>query len=136
MTNDDKKKKLRAYLDADEKISDILSEIADLKIKSTKVTSTLSDMPKGSGASDKTKIIDRYLDMANDLKLEMSDLKNKKRDVEYLISTIDDWKIERVMRLRYIRGLQWEEICHETSYCWTQVHKHHSDGLGFIEFER
>lgn len=136
MTNDEKKKRLSIYIHANKKVDDLEDEIEHLKAKAEKTTPTLSDMPKGSECSDKTKIIDTYLGMINDLEIEVIKLKEAKRQVEYLISTIDDWKVERVMRMRYVRGFQWEEICYRTSYCWTQVHKHHSDGLNSIEFSK
>lgn len=135
MTNDDKKKKLKAYIHANEKISDLVDEIVVLKSKVEKVTPTLSDMPMGSGMSDKSCIIDTYLDMIDDLEKEVRILRNIRREVEYLISTIDDWTVERIMRLRYIDGLKWEEICVRANYGWTQVHKFHSDGLNSIEVE-
>jgi len=135
MTNEDKKKKLKAYIFAGEKISDLIEEIEVLKAKALKVTPTLSDMPKGSGTSDKSGVIDIYLDMIHELECEARTLSDTKREVEHLISTIDDWTVERIMRLRYIDGLKWEEICVRANYGWTQVHKFHSDGLNSIEVE-
>lgn len=134
MTNDDKKKKLKVYIKATEKIQDLIDEIADLQSKVHKVTPTLSDMPMGSG-TDKAGIIATYLDMIKELEIEVKNLRESKREVEYLISTIDDWTVERIMRLRYIDGLKWEEICVRANYGWTQVHKFHSDGLNSIEVE-
>ena len=110
MTNEDKKKKLKAYIHANEKISDIVDEIVVLKSKVEKVTPTLSDMPMGTGM-DKAGIIATYLDMIRELEVEVKNLQSVKREVEYLISTIDDWTVERIMRLRYIDNLRWEDIC-------------------------
>ena len=134
MTNDDKKKKLKAYIKASEKIQDLIDEIADLQSKVQKVTPTLSDMPMGSGVSDKSTIIDTYLDMIEDLNTEVKRLREVRREVECLISTIDDWTVERIMRLRYIDGLRWEDICCKVNYSWQWVHKLHAQGLDYIEF--
>lgn len=60
MTNDEKKYKLKAYIRASEKIADLNDEIAIMQSKVNKITPTLSDMPKGSGVSDKSSIIDTY----------------------------------------------------------------------------
>lgn len=136
MTNDEKKRRLSIYIHANKKVDDLEDEIENLKAKAEKTTPTLSDMPKGSGCSDKTKIIDTYLGMIDDLEIEVIKLKEAKREVEYLISTIDDWKVERVMRMRYVRGFQWEEICVKVNYTWKWVHKLHSDGLNMIEFNK
>jgi hypothetical protein len=133
MTNDEKKYKLKAYIRASEKIADLNDEIAIMQSKVNKITPTLSDMPKGSGYSDKSKIIDTYVDMMADLELEIKRLRNVKREVEYLISTIDDWTVERIMRLRYISGLRWEDICCKVNYSWAQVHRYHAEGLKYIE---
>ena len=134
MTNDDKKKQLKSYIKASEKIQDLIDEIAHLKEKVHKVTPALSDMPMGTGTSDRAGIIATYMDMINELEIEVKNLQIVKRDVEYLISTIDDWTVERVMRLRYIDGLRWEDICCKVNYTWKWVHKLHSDGLQSIEW--
>lgn len=134
MTNDDKKKRLKAYIAANEKISDFIDEIVTLKLKVEKVTPTLSDMQHGSGTSDKSGIIDTYLDMINDMEKEVRRLQETRREVEYLISTIDDWTVERIMRLRYIDNLRWEDICCRVNYSWRQVHYLHADGLNRIEW--
>lgn len=134
MTNEDKKKKLKAYIFAGEKISDLVDEIVVLKSKVEKVTPTLSDMPMGSGVSDKSTIIDTYLDMIEDLNAEVKRLREVRREVEYLISTIDDWAVERVMRLRYLDNLKWEDICCRAEKSWQWVHVLHSKGLELIEF--
>lgn len=134
MTNDDKKKKLKAYIKATEKIQDLIDEIALLQSKVQKVTPTLSDMPMGTG-TDKSVIIATYLDMIKELEIEVKNLRESKRDVEHLISTIDDWAVERIMRLRYIDNLRWEDICCRVNYSWRQVHYLHADGLNQIEFD-
>lgn len=135
MTNDEKKYKLKAYIRASEKIADLNDEIAIMQSKVNKITPTLSDMPKGSGVSDKSSIIDTYLDMISDMKFEVQHLRELKREVEYLISTIDDWTVERIMRLRYVENLRWEDICCKVNYSWRQVHYLHADGLNKIEFD-
>lgn len=134
MTNDDKKKKLKSYIHANDKINDLIDEIELLRSKALKVTPTLSDMPKGSGSSDKSGVIDKYLDMVSDLEREIKRLYETKREVEYLISTVDDWTVERVMRLRYIDGMKWEDICCKINYSWQGVHNLHNKGLNGIEW--
>lgn len=135
LTNDQKKSILKSYINATERIADLNDEISDLKAKSKRITATISDMPKGSGSNDRSKIIDNYLDMIAELGKEIRCLRETKREVEFLISTIDDWGVERIMRLRYIQGMTWEEICVKVNYSWRWVHKLHSDGLNEIEWE-
>ena len=36
---------------------------------------------------------------------------------------------QRVLRLRYIRGLKWEEVAVEMGYSWKQIHRIHSSAL-------
>ncbi|WKY45993.1 DUF1492 domain-containing protein [Eubacteriaceae bacterium ES2] len=135
MTNDQKKGILKSYINATERIADLNDEISDLKAKSKRTTTAISDMPKGSGGNDRSKIIDSYLDMIAELEKEIRYLREAKREVEFLISTIDDWGVERIMRLRYIQGMQWEEICVKVNYSWKWVHKLHNDGLNEIEWQ-
>ena len=135
MTNDEKKKILRSYLGAQERIDDLCDEIQTLRAKATKVTTTISDMPQPTSGQHMGDVVAGYIEMVEQLEGEVRRCEAIKRDVECLISTIDDWTVERVMRLRYIDGMKWEVICVKMSYSWVWVHKLHSDGLNSIEIE-
>lgn len=135
MTNDEKKKILKSYLGAQERIDDLCDEIETLRAKATKVTTTISDMPQSTSGHHIGDVVAGYIEMVEQLEEEVNRCEAIKRDVECLINTIDDWTVGRIMRLRYIDGLKWEEICVKANYGWTQVHKFHSDGLNSIEVE-
>jgi DNA-directed RNA polymerase specialized sigma subunit len=36
---------------------------------------------------------------------------------------------QEVLRLRYIKGLKWEEVALKMNYSWKQVHRIHSSAL-------
>lgn len=53
-------------------------------------------------------------------------------DIEHAIETLEP--IEReIVRLRYIDGLEWHQICAEINYEWTQTHRIHARVLRKLE---
>lgn len=41
-----------------------------------------------------------------------------------------------VLRMRYIKGMRWEEICTVTHYSWRQVHRIHGAALARLSAEK
>lgn len=53
------------------------------------------------------------------------------------IESVEDFTEKQVLRMRYIEGLSWEEICVSIGYSWRQTHRVHSSALKNIAgFER
>lgn len=53
-------------------------------------------------------------------------------DIEHAIETLDPTERELV-RLRYIDGKEWHQICAEINYEWTQTHRIHARVLRKLE---
>lgn len=41
-----------------------------------------------------------------------------------------------VLRMRYIKGMRWEDICTEAHYSWRQVHRIHGAALARLSAEK
>ncbi len=133
MTNEDKKEWLRRHKKCRNKIKDKEYQIIELETEKVNITSFLSDMPKGSTHQYIDDLIILRMDRINKINNEIKHLETVCDEIECAISTIDDYSAERIMRLRYVEGLGWEGVCERTGYEWAQVHRHHSEGLKYIE---
>ena len=59
---------------------------------------------------------------------KLEELATAMLDIEEAIEALEP--VERqLMRLRYIKGRTWEEICVEMSYSWRQTHRLHAQAL-------
>lgn len=135
MTNEDKKKILMSYLDAEEEVIDLCNQIDQLRSQAEKVTTTISGMPQATGGKGMEDVIVVYMDMLGDLAQKVRRNFEIKRDIDYLISTVDNWQAERVMRLRYIEGLEWDEVAKRVNYCKRQAQRYLDVALEFIEID-
>lgn len=92
-------------------IKDIEDEIERLRTTAEKITSVISDMPRGGGAVDK--LTDTIAQIA-DYQTELADALIKKTNEEIRISkyinTIDDVTIRLIFRLRFLSLYQWNDI--------------------------
>ena len=135
MTNEDKKEVLESYLGAKKRIDDLCDEIEEVRSQAEKVTTTISGMPQATGGRGMEDVIVDYMKMMGDLACEVKRCTEIKKDIEFLISTVDNWSAERVMRLRYIEGLEWDEIAERVNYCERQARRYLDVALEFIEIE-
>ena len=86
-------------------------------------------MPKAhkkTDLSDYMVRLEKILYKIADKKREMQEIR---LEIEDKITDIDDGIQSRVLYLRYIRFLKWEDICVEIGYSWRQVHRAHSQAL-------
>ena len=122
------KEELKEYIETKREIKIIEEKIEFLKEKKTSIKSMIiDDMPKPEPEQD------RLGDLLGEIE-ELIDIYNKKqiklikqqKEIENVIDKLDN-SIERtIMRLRYLNGYTWENICVITNYSWRQVHRYHS----------
>ncbi|HEY5555878.1 DUF1492 domain-containing protein [Acetobacterium sp.] len=129
------KEKLRQYKTACERIDDLEQEIEVWMAKATSITSMISDMPKGSTHSGFDAIVVKYLSICVELDNQIKIAVKIKQEIDEMILTIQDGTTRRIMQLRYINQLRWEEICVRTDYEWAQVHRYHSKGLEILNHD-
>lgn len=88
-----------------------------------------TDTPKAhkkTDLSDQMVRIERILNKIENQKKEMQEIR---LEIEEKIVDIEDGMQSRVLYLRYIRFMKWEDICVEIGYSWRQVHRAHSQAL-------
>lgn len=77
--------------------------------------------PTGWQAIEHAQIIDQYLD-------KVAELDKALVEIETAIECLEP-RERTLIRLYYIEGLTWEEVCVEMSYGWRQVHRIHAKAL-------
>lgn len=133
MTNDDKKEWLSQYQYITDEIKDIECKIEEISLENVRLTSVITDMPKGSDHRYLDDIVISKLERMDNLKCRAENLRSERDKIEYSITTIDNWKAEKVMRLRYIELKEWTDIFDEMNYESAQVYRLHGEGLKYIE---
>ena len=90
----------------------------------------LTGMPSAQGVSDKVfKAVSRYLEASEKYANKVDELTNELYYIEACIDHLSDPNERTLLRLRYISGMKWENICVEMGYEWAQTHRIHADAL-------
>ena len=123
------KDKLKEYRWICDNIQELEGRLFELETKATGSTSKMSDMPRSGGINDKVSnyavLMAEVSEMINN---QLCLAKKKMLEIEEIIDGLDE-REKRLVRLRYIYNLKWEEICVEMNYSWRQIHRLHSDIL-------
>ena len=127
--NEQKKEYLKSYRRAIKREQDILDEIQRLRLDKM-FPSVLNDgMPHGSSHSDLSDyaaILDEQIDLLKEERLERVRCYQK---IERQIRQMENQDEQKVLRLRYILGMKWEEVAVKMGYSWKQTHRIHSSAL-------
>ena len=126
-------KELSGLYYIEQQIKSIESEIASLRESAERITSFLSDMPKGSGSADK---LSATLALIADRETELAELAADKAEqavkIGRYINSIDDSLTQTIFRLRFISLLSWQEVASKTNnteysvkhICYRYLHSH------------
>lgn len=127
--NEQKKEYLKSYRRAIKREQDILDEIQRLRLDKMFPSVVNDGMPHGSSHSDLSDyaaILNEQIDLLKEERLEKVRCYQK---IERQISRMENEDEQEVLRLRYIKGLKWEEVALKMNYSWKQVHRIHSSAL-------
>ena len=127
--NEAKKEYLRSYQKALRREQDILEEIQQLRMDKMFPSLVSDGMPRGSSQSDLSDYAVRWDEMMERLKEERAEKMKLMDEIDKRIRAMKDEDEQRVLRLRYIKGLKWEEVADEMGYSWRKVHNVHGDAL-------
>lgn len=134
MTENDKKKEfLRRYRECERREQEILEEIQRLRMDQMFPSSVNDGMPKGSQQSDLSDYMVLLDEQIDRLKQERLKKARTREQIDLAIRRMENPDEQRVLRLRYLWGLKWEEVAVKMNYSWKQIHRLHGSALDNFE---
>ena len=131
--NETKKKYLKSYQESVRREKEILEEIQRLRMDKMFPSVVNDGMPKGSHQSDLSDymvLIDEQIERLKQERLKRQQINDR---IDLAIRRMEEPEEQRVLRLRYIQGLKWEEVAVKMGYSWRRIHDIHSRALNNFE---
>ena len=123
------KEELLQYKYARKKVDETLEEYQKYKDRAEKMTSIISDMPRGTSSSDK--VADNAVKMA-DLSAEYEkrwlEAENKKLEIEKNIDLVEE-PYRTILYMKYVQGKKLEEIAYKMNANYTYICEQHGVAL-------
>ena len=130
MTENEKKKTyLKSYRESVKREQEILEEIQRLRMDKMFPSVANDGMPKGGGHSDLSDYMVKLDRQIQALKKERLERVKIQEGIDRGIRRMSDADEQRVLRLRYIKGMKCEAIAVDMGYSWQHVHKIHARAL-------
>ncbi len=137
MTENEKKKEfLKRYRKAVRREQDILDEIQRLRADKMFPSVCNDGMPRGSSQTDLSDYIAEIDAAIEDLKEERLEKIKIYREIEMRIRCMKDEDEQEVLRMRYIKGMKWEDIAEKINYSYSGTLKLHGRALTDIEIAK
>ena len=131
VTNRDKIKYLKRYINLDREIDRKLKEVARLRSKLTRVTQVLTAEPRGGGTiyGKTEEILAKIVDLENEIDADIDRLISIRENIKAVIEAVEDDRERLLLQYRYLDGWTFEKIAVEMNYSWRQIHRLHSQAL-------
>lgn len=137
MTENEKKKEfLRKYRRAVRREQEILDEIQRLRADKMFPSVCNDGMPRGSSQTDLSDYMAEIDAAIEDLKKERMKKIKIYREIEMRICCMKDEDEQEVLRMRYIKGMKWEDIAEKMNYSYSGTLKLHGRALTDIEIAK
>lgn len=134
--NKQKKEYLYLYQKALKKERDILDEIQELRADKMFPSIVNDGMPHGSSQTDLSNYAATLDEMIEELKQERLKRAKLRWKIVRDIRALENEDEQKVLRLRYIKGLKWEEIATEMNYSYKWIHKIHGKALKNFKIQK
>lgn len=92
-----------------------------------------SDMPKAYKQTDLSDYMVRLERILDRIANEKNEMQKIQLEIEEKIIDVMDGEQSRILYLRYIQFMKWEDICVEMGYSWRQIHNIHSKALNDLK---
>jgi len=124
------KEELREYKWIQENIRELEDRLLEIDTHLQRITSSLdNERVQTTKDPDKwTNLINKRIEVQELINAEITNGYEEMARIEKLISGLDQ-RAKRLMRLRYIQCLTWEEIAVEMGYTWQHMHRIHAQCL-------
>ncbi len=137
MTNKDKIKYLKRYINLDREIDRKLEEVARLRSKLTRVTEVYSTEPRGGGTiyGKTEEILAKIVDLEKEIDADVDRLIEVRDSIKSIIEAVENDRERLLLQYRYLDGKTFEWIAAEMNLSWQWVHKLHSKALAKINLD-
>ena len=124
---------LRQIKTVDKRIDNKLEQVERLKSLRERVTTVLSDMPKGGGEQDRIAIItQRIFELIEEINEDTDRLVDIKRDVYNRIKAVQDDRYRTILESKYLCYQTWEQIAEDMNIEERWIYYLH--GRALVEF--
>ncbi len=125
------KEYLSQYYILDKRIKDKQEELEKLKLSADSIKSfTITEKVQSSGNLHKmSDDIASFIDLSEEISRQTIKLVKLKYEIMMRIEKVEKQEYKRLLELRYIKCMKWEEIAVEMGYSYKYVHKIHSCAL-------
>ncbi|MEA4805101.1 DUF1492 domain-containing protein [Acetobacterium wieringae] len=124
---------LRSYLYHVEEQKSLERELEILMAKATKMTSQISDMPRGGGSPDMGDLIIKWLPLQKEIEREIDICTRERRRIRGYLDTVKDQKYRTILQLTYIEGMKQKDIAKQLDYCVRQVQRYQDEALKMVK---
>lgn len=129
--NEIKKEYLRGFQRLNREIEQKQYSLSRLIDSRDRVTTILTDMPKGNG-KDKSLIADEIIDLQNDLQNKLKKAMVLRTEIKNKIEELNEIDQIIVLSYRYIDNMMFEEIAQRMSFSIRTVYYLHGKALEYI----
>ncbi len=118
----------------DKRINSKLEQVESLNVLATKVSYTLSDMPKSPnrGTSRLEDTIVKIIDLQEEINRDIDRLVDLKKEIANAIFSLEDKEEQTVLEKRYLCFNSWEQIAVDMNYSIQYCFNIHRNALGKI----
>lgn len=125
------KERLRKYRDLRQELAQIEQKIETMEsaLYSPKIQ-RITGMPSApaGGGNAKEELMAEHMELLEYYRAKKSCLRAEQLAIEQAIESLE-YRERTVLRLYYIDGLTWEQVCVVVSYSWRQIHNIHSAAI-------
>ena len=115
----------------DQRINSKLEQVESLNELATKVSSTLTGMPKNpnSATSTMADTVTKIIALQAEINNDIDRLVDLKREMVAVIKAVSNTERQTLLELRYLCFKTWEQIAVEMNYTVRNVHLLHKEAL-------
>lgn len=133
MTNQEKKRWLQRYRILDREINQRLDQVDALRSLAERMTSVVTGMPHGGGSKSREDVYIKLVDLRNEVHQKIDDLVDMQREIESVISLIENTKLRELLFARYVNLKAFEQIAADMHYSFRQIYNLHGAALNAID---
>ena len=122
------KKTLREYRSISAEARELEEQINSQRAKAESPRAPCVGPSAGAGGDHTGELVVRIADMLATLDAKRLDLLRRLEEIEKDIDRLSS-RERRIIRLYYIQGMRWEEVCVTINYSWRQTHNLHREAL-------